>query len=65
MTLRKLGRSDISVAPMAFGGNVFGWTADKDTSFALLDGCVDAGISLIDSADVYSAWVPGYKGGES
>jgi aryl-alcohol dehydrogenase-like predicted oxidoreductase len=65
MTLRKLGRSDISVAPMAFGGNVFGWTADKDTSFALLDGCVDAGISLIDSADVYSAWVPGHQGGES
>ena len=65
MTLRKLGRSDISVAPMGIGGNVFGWTADKDTSFALLDGCVDAGINLIDSADVYSAWVPGHQGGES
>jgi aryl-alcohol dehydrogenase-like predicted oxidoreductase len=65
MTSRKLGRSDISVAPMGFGGNVFGWTADKNISFALLDGCVDAGISLIDTADVYSAWVPGHQGGES
>ncbi len=65
MTLRRLGRSDLTVAPLAFGGNVFGWTADRDTSFALLDACVQAGVSLIDTADVYSAWVPGHKGGES
>lgn len=65
MIQRTLGRSNISIASMAFGGNVFGWTANRDTSFALLDGCVDAGIGLIDSADVYSAWVPGHQGGES
>jgi aryl-alcohol dehydrogenase-like predicted oxidoreductase len=65
MTLRTLGRSDLKVAPLAFGGNVFGWTADQAMSFRLLDACVDAGINLIDTADVYSAWVPGHKGGES
>ena len=65
MTLRRLGRSDLTVAPLAFGGNVFGWTADRATSFALLDACVAAGIGLIDTADVYSAWVPGHAGGES
>jgi aryl-alcohol dehydrogenase-like predicted oxidoreductase len=51
--------------PFAFGGNVFGWTANEATSFRLLDRCVEAGVSLIDTADVYSAWAPGHKGGES
>ncbi len=63
--LRQLGRSGLQVAPLAFGGNVFGWTADEATSFALLDAFVDAGFNLIDSADVYSRWVPGHTGGES
>lgn len=65
MEKRKLGRSELSVAPLAFGGNVFGWTADQATSFRLLDGFVDAGFNLIDTADVYSRWVPGHTGGES
>ena len=62
---RALGDSGIEVAPMALGGNVFGWTADEETSFAVLDAFVDAGGNMIDSADVYSAWVPGHSGGES
>jgi aryl-alcohol dehydrogenase-like predicted oxidoreductase len=62
---RKLGKSDLSVAPLALGGNVFGWTADEATSFKLLDAFVDAGLNLIDTADSYSTWVPGHKGGES
>jgi aryl-alcohol dehydrogenase-like predicted oxidoreductase len=62
---RPLGRSGLAAAPLAFGGNVFGWTADEATSFRLLDACVDHGVSLIDTADVYSAWAPGHKGGES
>ena len=62
---RMIGSSGIEVAPLALGGNVFGWTADKDTSFRILDAFVDAGGSMIDTADVYSAWVPGHKGGES
>jgi aryl-alcohol dehydrogenase-like predicted oxidoreductase len=65
MELRELGRSGLKVAPLAFGGNVFGWTADEATSFRLLDAFVDAGFNLIDTADVYSAWVPGHLGGES
>lgn len=65
MDLRALGRSGLKANPLAFGGNVFGWTADEKTSHTLLDMCVDAGVALIDSADVYSAWVPGHKGGES
>lgn len=65
MDLRPLGRSGLKTAPWAFGGNVFGWTADRDTSFALLDAFVGEGFSLIDTADVYSAWAPGHKGGES
>jgi aryl-alcohol dehydrogenase-like predicted oxidoreductase len=65
MEKRRLGNADIVVAPLAFGGNVFGWTADEATSFALLDAFVDAGFDLIDTADSYSAWVPGNKGGES
>ena len=65
MQLRPLGRSGLNVAPLAFGGNVFGWTADEATSFALLDAFVDAGFNLVDTADVYSRWVPGHAGGES
>lgn len=65
MQLRELGRSGLHVAPLAFGGNVFGWTADEPTSFSLLDAFVDAGFNLIDTADVYSRWVPGHAGGES
>jgi aryl-alcohol dehydrogenase-like predicted oxidoreductase len=65
MQLRPLGRSSLSVAPLAFGGNVFGWSADEQRSFELLDAFVDAGFNLIDTADVYSAWVPGNGGGES
>jgi aryl-alcohol dehydrogenase-like predicted oxidoreductase len=65
MQLRSLGRSSLSVAPLAFGGNVFGWSADEQRSFELLDAFVDAGFNLIDTADVYSAWVPGNRGGES
>jgi len=55
----------LEVAPLAFGGNVFGWTTDEPTSFALLDGFIDAGFNLIDTADMYSTWVEGHKGGES
>ena len=62
---RPLGQSGISIAPLALGGNVFGWTANEPTSFDILDAFVDAGGNMVDSADVYSAWVPGNKGGES
>jgi len=65
MEKRALGKSGIKVNPLAFGGNVFGWTIDEKTSFALLDGFVDGGLDFIDTADVYSAWKPGNKGGES
>jgi aryl-alcohol dehydrogenase-like predicted oxidoreductase len=65
MEKRKLGNSELEVAPLAFGGNVFGWTADEPTSFALLDAFVDAGFNLVDTADMYSTWVEGHKGGES
>ena len=65
MQKRSLGRTDLSIAPLVFGGNVFGWTADKATSFALLDRFAAAGLNAIDTADVYSAWAPGNKGGES
>ena len=65
MEMRALGRSGLKARPFAFGGNVFGWTADEATSHTMLDMCVEAGVSLIDSADVYSAWVPGHSGGES
>ena len=65
MENRELGHSGIMVGPLAFGGNVFGWTADEATSFSLLDAFVDAGLNLIDTADVYSTWVPGHVGGES
>jgi len=65
MLMRALGRSGLKTAPLAFGGNVFGWTADERTSFALLDAFVAGGFNLIDTADVYSRWVPGHAGGES
>jgi aryl-alcohol dehydrogenase-like predicted oxidoreductase len=63
--MRRLGNSDMEVAPLALGGNVFGWTADEQASFAILDAFVDAGGNMIDTADVYSAWVEGHRGGES
>ena len=62
---RELGRSGIKITPLMFGGNVLGWTADEATSFAILDAFVDQGGDAIDTADVYSAWVPGHEGGES
>ncbi len=65
MEQRKLGRSALTVAPLAFGGNVFGWTADENTSFKLLDAFVAEGFNLVDTANVYSKWVSGNKGGES
>ena len=65
MNNRQLGRSGLQVSPLAFGGNVFGWTVDEATSFSLLDAWVDAGFNFIDTADVYSIWVPGHTGGES
>jgi len=65
MQLRALGGSGLRVAPLAFGGNVFGWTADEAMSFSLLDAFVDDGFNLIDTADVYSRWIKGHSGGES
>ncbi len=65
MEKRKLGNSGIEVYPLALGGNVFGWTVDEPTAFRLLDAFVDAGLNLIDTADTYSRWVAGNKGGES
>ncbi|WP_330458634.1 aldo/keto reductase [Streptomyces sp. NBC_00820] len=64
-SLRKLGSSDLEVFPLALGGNVFGWTADEETSFAVLDAYAAAGGNFVDTADSYSAWVEGNKGGES
>jgi aryl-alcohol dehydrogenase (NADP+) len=61
---RQLGSSGIAIAPLALGGNVFGWTADEKTSFAILDAFVAAGGNMIDTADVYSNWAPGHSGGE-
>jgi aryl-alcohol dehydrogenase-like predicted oxidoreductase len=65
MDPRKLGRTGLSISPVVFGGNVFGWTADEKTSFDLLDRFFEAGFNTIDTADVYSAWVDGHSGGES
>ncbi|NLE47727.1 MAG: aldo/keto reductase, partial [Sandaracinaceae bacterium] len=65
MEKRALGRSGISISPLVLGGNVFGWTADKARSFELLDRFLDAGFETIDSADIYSSWIPGHQGGES
>ena len=65
MEKRLLGRSGLQTAPIVLGGNVFGWTADEATSFSILDRFVDLGFNVIDTANVYSMWVPGHKGGES
>ncbi len=65
MEKRRLGRTNLTIAPLVLGGNVFGWTADETTSFALLDRFAEAGFNAIDTADVYSNWAPGNKGGES
>src|SRR5579862_7866864 len=65
MIKRKLGNTGLEVGPLALGGNVFGWTADEPTSFKILDAFVASGLNLIDTADVYSKWIPGHKGGES
>jgi aryl-alcohol dehydrogenase-like predicted oxidoreductase len=65
MQKRKLGNSGLEVAPLGFGGNVFGWTVDEPTAFKLLDAFVSAGFNLIDTADTYSGWIPGHIGGES
>ncbi|WP_102960182.1 aldo/keto reductase [Mangrovicella endophytica] len=65
MQPRPLGRTGLQIMPLVFGGNVFGWTVDEAQSFRLLDGFVDAGFNAIDTADVYSSWVPGHSGGES
>jgi aryl-alcohol dehydrogenase-like predicted oxidoreductase len=65
MQLRTLGRSSLRVAPLCLGGNVFGWTATEAASFAVLDAMAAAGLNFIDTADVYSVWVPGHRGGES
>ncbi|MBR0671946.1 aldo/keto reductase [Neoroseomonas soli] len=65
MQMRALGRSGLQVPPVVFGGNVFGWTADRAASFRLLDACLEHGLVAIDTADVYSAWAEGHRGGES
>jgi aryl-alcohol dehydrogenase-like predicted oxidoreductase len=65
MQFRSLGRSSLKVSPLCLGGNVFGWTASEAESFAVLDASVAAGLNFIDTADVYSVWVPGHRGGES
>jgi aryl-alcohol dehydrogenase-like predicted oxidoreductase len=65
MQKRKLGKSGIEIAPFGYGANVFGWTADKPQSYRLLDAFLAAGFNFVDTADVYSAWVPGNQGGES
>lgn len=65
MKKRQLGNTDLEVYPITFGGNVFGWTIDEQTSFKILDGFTDAGFNFIDTADVYSKWKPGNQGGES
>ncbi len=65
MNLHPIGKTGVQVAPLALGGNVFGWTADEAVSFQILDAFVDAGFNLVDTADTYSRWAPGHKGGES
>lgn len=65
MQMRKLGAANLQIAPLVFGGNVFGWTADEPMSFRLLDAFVGAGFNCVDTADMYSRWVPGHTGGES
>jgi len=65
MQKRKLGNSELEIMPLVLGGNVFGWTVDEPTAFGILDAFVEAGGNLIDTADAYSRWVPGNRGGES
>jgi aryl-alcohol dehydrogenase-like predicted oxidoreductase len=65
MQKRTLGKSELEIVPLVFGGNVFGWTIDEATSFGILDAFVDRGFNCIDTADVYSVWMPGHVGGES
>jgi aryl-alcohol dehydrogenase-like predicted oxidoreductase len=65
MQLRTLGGSDLRVAPLCLGGNVFGWTIDEAASFTVLDALIGAGLNFVDTADVYSVWIPGHRGGES
>ena len=65
MEKRQLGQSDIIIPPLVFGGNVFGWSADEATSFRLLDQLTEAGLTAIDTADMYSVWADGHQGGES
>src|SRR3984957_2850707 len=65
MQMRKLGSSGIEVPAIMLGGNVFGWTVNELDSFRLLDAALDAGLTFIDTADVYSRWVEGHSGGES
>jgi aryl-alcohol dehydrogenase-like predicted oxidoreductase len=62
---RRLGKSNLEIGPLVFGGNIFGWTADEPTSFKLLDAFVASGLNMVDTADVYSKWAPGNHGGES
>ncbi|HYL61111.1 MAG TPA: aldo/keto reductase [Candidatus Methylomirabilis sp.] len=65
MKKRKLGKTGMEISPLVFGGNIFGWTVNQATSFKLLDAFVAAGLNAVDTADVYSRWVPGHAGGES
>jgi aryl-alcohol dehydrogenase-like predicted oxidoreductase len=65
MQKHPIGALDLQVAPLAFGGNVFGWTTDERTSFSILDTCVDHGLNFLDTADTYSQWAEGHQGGES
>lgn len=65
MELRRLGRSELRIAPVVLGGNVFGWNVDQPTANRMFDTFVDAGFNAIDTADVYSSWIPGHVGGES
>ena len=65
MQHRTLGTTDLEIAPLVLGGNVFGWTADEKTSFRILDAMLDHGLNAVDTADLYSAWVDGHEGGES
>jgi aryl-alcohol dehydrogenase-like predicted oxidoreductase len=65
MEKRRLGNSSVEVSRLCFGGNVFGWTVDQSTSFKLLDAFLDAGFNFVDTADSYSTWVAGHRGGES
>ena len=65
MEKRTLGHPDAKIAPLVLGGNVFGWTADKQTSFDILNAFLDGGFNAVDTANVYSRWIPGHEGGES